>query len=89
MIHSDITATEAVDIDRASVAVVLEMLDARRDRLSAVAARIIRNQEVTILSLDNKVVEAEWRVLSHAVEIERMADHRYAMVVASVKRKSR
>lgn len=74
MIHADITAVEAVDIDRASVAVVLEMLDARRDRLSCIAARIIRSQEVTILSLDNEVVEAEWRAISHAVEIDRIKE---------------
>ena len=52
MIHSTMDAAEAVDIDRSSVAVVLQMLDARGDALSFAAARIIRSQEVTILSLD-------------------------------------
>lgn len=78
MIHATMDAVEAVDIDRASVAVVLQMLDARGDVLSLAAARIIRSQEVTILSLDNEVVEAEWRVIAHAAEIDRMKDHRTA-----------
>lgn len=76
MIHSLLEPAQAVDIDRASVAVVLQMLAARGDALSFAAARIIRSQEVTILSLDNEVVEAEWRVIAHAAEIDRMNDHR-------------
>lgn len=89
MIHTDIIPAEAVDIDRASVAVVLQMLDQRRDGLAAAAARIIRSQEVTILSLDNEVVEAEWRALAHAAEVERMADHRYALVVTAQRKRVR
>lgn len=76
MIHSTLEAVEAVDIDRASVAVILQMLETRGDAVSLAAARIIRSQEVTILSLDNEVVEAEWRVIAHAAEIDRMNDHR-------------
>lgn len=68
------------DTDRVPIAAILQMLDARgaNDRLAAVAARIIRSQEVTILSLDNEVVEAEWRAIAHAAEISRISDHRRA-----------
>lgn len=66
----------------ASVATVLAALDQRpSDPVARAAAGIIRSLEVQILSLDAEIVEAEWRAISHAVEIDRMADHRYAIAM--------
>lgn len=66
------------DIDQAGIPTILVLLDARAatDRLSAVAARIIRGQEMAISTLDNEVVEAEWRAIAHAVELDRITDYR-------------
>jgi hypothetical protein len=67
---------------------VLDFLDARAgvDPISAAAARIIRAQEVQISSLENEIVEAEWKALAHAVEIDRMKTYRKAAGDAQIKR---
>jgi hypothetical protein len=89
MIHADLQEAEALDLDRASIGTILQQLVLRGDRLGLAAARIIRSQEDTIMTLDNEVVEAEWRALAHAVEIERMADHRYAVIVAGQRKRAK
>lgn len=76
-------------LDFAPVATILAALDQRPgDPVARAAASIIRSLEVQILSLDAEIVDAEWRAISRAVEIERMADHRYALAIASDKRRA-
>jgi hypothetical protein len=67
---------------------VLDFLDARAgaDPISAAAARIIRAQQVLLSSLENEIVEAEWKAIAHAVEIERIRTYRQTVAAAQIKR---
>jgi len=74
--HQQFSSAEtppATTVDLSTVGQVLKALDGiASDPTARAAARIIRSLEVQILSLDAEIVDAEWRVISHAVEIERL-----------------
>lgn len=70
-----------------SVEAVLAGLDDRAtaDPICAASARVIRAQQVELAWLDNEIVEAEWRAMAYAVEIERMNKHRAAIAIVSTR----
>ncbi len=68
------TRESASLLDDPAVADVLRALDGRSDATSRAAARIIRAKEIQILSLEAEIVDAEWRAIAHAVEIDRIRD---------------
>lgn len=75
-------------LDYVPVSAVLAALDHRSgDAVAKAAARIIRSLEVQILSLEAEIVDAQWAVIAHAAEIQRMADHRYALAEAVARKK--
>ena len=50
----------------------------REDAAAFCAARVIRNLEIQIVSLEEELLNSEFRLLAHAVEIDRMTSHRQA-----------
>jgi len=78
-------------VEGINIPALLSRLEAapRADCLAREAAIVIRTLMLQVGTLDAEIVEAEWRAISHAVEIERMADHRYAMMLSGTRRSAR
>lgn len=68
---------------------LLGQLESRGDALSLAAARVIREQEIQLSSLDEEVIASEFRIYALAVEIERMSTHRRAVADREVRRGQR
>lgn len=68
------------------VSTLLECLLARGDDYSLAAARVIREQEIQLVSLEEEIITSELRVYAQAVEIDRMTTHRRAVANSEIKR---
>jgi hypothetical protein len=74
------TAIEWTERSCYPVGGILDRLDAQADRspLARDAARVIRRLVEQLSTTETDLIEAEFSRYAHAVEIERMKDHRAA-----------